>query len=94
MRSCFIIGCLSVLALSILQFADSTAAKQNSRNPAKLWEYKVVDGQSLISKDTDRFDSDKVIPEIETSLNKLGSEGWELQAVEKGTLILKREKQK
>lgn len=47
----------------------------------------------MILKDTNPFDSEKVSLEIEAAMNKLGGDGWELQSVERGTVIFKREKQ-
>lgn len=90
MRTLSIVGCLTVLAFSMSQFAVSTAAPQDNHKSRKLWEYRIFDAVSAIEEGTD---AKKGLPEIENAINKLGSEGWELQSMQYNTLIFKREKQ-
>jgi hypothetical protein len=68
---------LSLLIGVLLCLAGWTAHAQLTRTPtARAWEYKI--------------DNQNVNPYQETELNRFGSQGWELVALDNGNFVFKR----
>lgn len=90
MRSAICIVGLSLLVVCVALGVSQTNAQGKAATTRQAWEYKLVNLLELASNA--RNDGEEVGRKLESELNTLGADGWELcQNVNNG-LVLKRPK--